>query len=60
VVSHFNKATKGRLVRSLLEDPRTASSPTRLADRLRAAGWTVEEHPVGRQGSRLDVVVTAL
>jgi cytoplasmic iron level regulating protein YaaA (DUF328/UPF0246 family) len=60
VVSHFNKATKGRLVRSLLEEPRTASSPSRLADQLRAAGWKVEEGPRGRQGSTLDVVVTEL
>jgi cytoplasmic iron level regulating protein YaaA (DUF328/UPF0246 family) len=60
VVSHFNKATKGRLVRALLQEPRTPSSPSRLADQLRAAGWKVEEGPSGRQGSRLDVVVTDL
>jgi cytoplasmic iron level regulating protein YaaA (DUF328/UPF0246 family) len=60
VVSHFNKATKGRLVRSLLEEPRIPSSPSRLADQLRAAGWKVEEGPTGRQGVTLDVVVTDL
>ncbi|GAB3197011.1 peroxide stress protein YaaA [Nocardioides hungaricus] len=55
VVSHFNKATKGRIVRALLEsgaDPRT---PARLAEALRDLGWYVEE----RDG-RLDVVVTEL
>ena len=46
VVSHFNKATKGRLVRALLEDGRDAAhaggaSPTLLAD----LGWTVEVGP---------------
>nr|MCW2728916.1 hypothetical protein [Aeromicrobium sp.] len=52
VVSHFNKATKGRIVRGLLEsgaEPRTIDElQTALAD----LGWTVE-----RAGSRLDVVV---
>ena len=55
VVSHFNKATKGRIVRALLEagaDPRT---PARLAEALRDLGWVVEE-----DGGRLDVVVTDL
>ncbi|KQW44008.1 hypothetical protein ASC77_21695 [Nocardioides sp. Root1257] len=53
VVSHFNKATKGRIVRALLEsgaDPRT---PAKLADALRDLGWTVEV-----DGGRLDVVVS--
>lgn len=55
VVSHFNKATKGRIVRALLEsgaDPRT---PERLAATLRDLGWVVEV-----DGSRLDVVVSDL
>lgn len=55
VVSHFNKATKGRIVRALLEagaDPRT---PARLAEALRDLGWQVEE-----DGGHLDVVVTEL
>jgi len=55
VVSHFNKATKGRIVRALLEagvDPRT---PARLAEALRDLGWPVELH-----GDRLDVVVSEL
>lgn len=55
VVSHFNKATKGRIVRALLEagaDPRT---PAKLAAVLRDLGWQVEE-----DGGHLDVVVTEL
>ncbi|VXB31921.1 peroxide stress protein YaaA [Nocardioides sp. AX2bis] len=60
VVSHFNKATKGRIVRALLEqgaDPRT---PAALAGTLRDLGWAVEEHDQGTRGTRLDVVVRAL
>ncbi|MEJ7633297.1 peroxide stress protein YaaA [Aeromicrobium sp.] len=52
VVSHFNKATKGRVVRGLLEsgaDPRTIDE---LQSVLSDLGWTVE-----REGQRLDVVV---
>jgi uncharacterized protein len=60
VVSHFNKATKGRLVRSLLEDGSTPSRPARFADQLRGLGWKVEEGPRGRHGSRFDVVVGEL
>jgi cytoplasmic iron level regulating protein YaaA (DUF328/UPF0246 family) len=55
VVSHFNKATKGRIVRALLEsgaDPRT---PAKLAVALRDLGWLVEE-----DGTQLDVVVSEL
>lgn len=55
VVSHFNKATKGRLVRELLIEgaaPRTVGA---LASAWRDLGWTVEEH-----GHRLDVVVTEI
>lgn len=60
VVSHFNKATKGRIVRALLEDGRSPSTPTGLADLLGDLGWTVEVGPLGRAGTRLDVVVTAV
>ena len=54
VVSHFNKATKGRLVRALLEDGRTATSPSGLADVITDLGWKVEDGP--RPGV-LDLVV---
>jgi cytoplasmic iron level regulating protein YaaA (DUF328/UPF0246 family) len=53
VVSHFNKATKGRIVRGLMEsgaEPRTVDE---LQSVLADLGWTVE-----RAGTRLDVVVT--
>ena len=60
VVSHFNKATKGRLVRSLLADGGAPGSPARFADHLTALGWKVEEGPAGGHGTRLDVVVGEL
>jgi hypothetical protein len=55
VVSHFNKATKGRIVRGLLTAgglPRTVAG---LAAALRDLKYTVEEAP-----GRLDVIVTEL
>ncbi len=60
VVSHFNKATKGRLVRTLLQHGTAASSPARLADEITALGWKVELHEPGRTGQQLDVVVEEL
>jgi hypothetical protein len=60
VVSHFNKATKGRIVRELLESGATPRSPSRLAEALRDLGWTVEVDAPGRTGTRLDVVVSDL
>ncbi|TSD62804.1 YaaA family protein [Aeromicrobium piscarium] len=55
VVSHFNKATKGRVVRRLLSEDIDAKHPDDLADALRDLGWTVE-----LDGSRLDLVVAEL
>jgi uncharacterized protein len=60
VVSHFNKATKGRLVRALLEDGGRPGSPARFVEQLRDLDWTVEVGPHGKQGTQLDVVVTEL
>jgi cytoplasmic iron level regulating protein YaaA (DUF328/UPF0246 family) len=60
VVSHFNKATKGRIVRALLEDGGAPRSPGRLATHLGDLGWTVEVGEPGRAGTRLDVVVAEL
>ncbi|WP_432479337.1 YaaA family protein [Nocardioides sp. GXQ0305] len=57
VVSHFNKATKGRVVRALLEDGRDPRTPAALADVLRDLGWKVEEPEPTGTGTRLDVVV---
>ena len=60
VVSHSNKATKGRLVRALLEDGRAPRNPAGLADLLRGLGWKVEQDSPTRAGTRLDVVVDAV
>jgi len=60
VVSHFNKATKGRIVRALLADGAAPRTPGELADHLGALGWTVEPHPPTRTGQQLDVVVEAV
>ncbi len=59
VVSHSNKATKGRIVRALLEEGADPRTPAALAATLRDLGWTIEEHDDGRRGTRLDVVVAA-
>lgn len=53
VVSHFNKATKGHLLRALLESGHEPTDVDELVDAIRALGWTVEP-----DGTRLDVVVT--
>jgi cytoplasmic iron level regulating protein YaaA (DUF328/UPF0246 family) len=65
VVSHFNKATKGRIVRDLLEDGGKPRTPAALADHLGTLGWTVELHEPGPSPSRsggqqLDVIVSEL
>lgn len=60
VVSHFNKATKGRLVRALLEDGANPRTPLDLAAALSDLGWRVESDASPRTGTRLDVVVADL
>ena len=60
VVSHFNKATKGRIVRSLLESGAHPRTPTRLAEALRDLGWRVEVGVPTPRGTPLDVVVDQL
>jgi cytoplasmic iron level regulating protein YaaA (DUF328/UPF0246 family) len=59
VVSHFNKATKGRIVRSLLTAGIAPKRPAELAEALRDLGYTVEEHAPTRAGTAwaLDVLV---
>lgn len=57
VASHFNKATKGRLVRALLEDGTSPRTPAALADHLGTLGWKVETGEPTARGTRLDVVV---
>ncbi|GAA0734579.1 peroxide stress protein YaaA [Dactylosporangium roseum] len=56
VVSHFNKATKGRIVRALLLADARPKTPAKLADTLREFGYRVEAH----RPHQLDVVVEAL
>ena len=52
------KATKGRLVRALLEDGTAPRTPAGLADHLGSLGWKVEVGPSTAKGTALDVVVT--
>jgi uncharacterized protein len=63
VVSHFNKATKGRLARALLESGQQPAKPDELADLARSLGYTVEPGP-GKSGpdapAALDIVVREL
>jgi uncharacterized protein len=58
VVSHFNKATKGRLVASLLEDGANPGTPRALLSTLTRLGWYVEPNP--RDPRALDVIVAQL
>lgn len=56
VVSHFNKATKGRIVRDVLEDGGNPGSPAGFARLLGDLGWQVEPTPGKAHG--YDVIVT--
>ena len=60
VVSHFNKATKGRITRDLLEAGVTPRTPTGLADALGDLGWKVEVGAPTKAGTQLDVIVSDL
>ncbi|MCW2781738.1 MAG: hypothetical protein JWR35_2187 [Marmoricola sp.] len=60
VVSHFNKATKGRIVRDLLLDGGTPNTPPQLADHLAQLGWKVEVGPAKPTGQQLDVIIDAI
>ncbi|MFI8216681.1 peroxide stress protein YaaA [Streptomyces sp. NPDC085932] len=59
VVSHFNKATKGRIVRSLLADGAAPRSPADLVEALRDLGYVVEAGAPTKAGQAraLDVLV---
>jgi uncharacterized protein len=59
VVSHFNKATKGRIVRSLLAEGAAPADPAGLVEALRDLGYVVEAAAPGRAGRAwaLDVLV---
>lgn len=60
VVSHFNKATKGRIVRDLLTDGGTPRTPAELATQLADLGWQVESGPAARGAATLNVIVADL
>ncbi|MFF8502241.1 peroxide stress protein YaaA [Streptomyces anulatus] len=62
VVSHFNKATKGRLVRDLLVAGARPKGPAQLVEVLRDLGYVVEAEAPARAGRpwSLDVVVTEI
>ncbi|MET8565016.1 peroxide stress protein YaaA [Streptomyces flaveolus] len=59
VVSHFNKATKGRIVRSLLTAGTAPKDPAELVGVLRELGYVVEAEAPGKAGKAwtLDVLV---
>ncbi|MEV8548388.1 peroxide stress protein YaaA [Streptomyces glaucescens] len=59
VVSHFNKATKGRIVRSLLSAGTAPSGPAELVEALRELGYEVEAQAPAKAGQAwaLDVLV---
>jgi cytoplasmic iron level regulating protein YaaA (DUF328/UPF0246 family) len=57
VVSHFNKATKGRIVRDLLVDGGAPTTPAQLSEQLGDLGWVVESPPSTRASRQLDVIV---
>ena len=58
VVSHFNKATKGRIVRALLEDGGDPGSAKGFVALLTRLGWQVEATP-GKTTS-YDVIVSEI
>ncbi|WP_406097485.1 peroxide stress protein YaaA [Streptomyces sp. NBC_01013] len=62
VVSHFNKATKGRMVRDLLRAGARPKDPAELVATLRDLGYVVEAQAPARSGRtwELDVVVTEI
>jgi uncharacterized protein len=63
VVSHFNKATKGRLARALLESGQQPRKPDELAGLVRELGYTVEPGPGASRPdapTALDIVVREL
>ncbi|MCZ0970731.1 peroxide stress protein YaaA [Streptomyces albulus] len=62
VVSHFNKATKGRLVRDLLVAGHEPADPAELVTALGELGYVVEAEAPAKGGKPwgLDVIVTEL
>ncbi len=64
VASHFNKATKGRLLRALTASCADPATPDELVDAIRAVGFHAEPAQAGSGSARrcvlLDVVVDHL
>ncbi|MFF8091786.1 peroxide stress protein YaaA [Streptomyces sp. NPDC016675] len=62
VVSHFNKATKGRIVRSLLAAGIAPEGPAELVEALRDLGYEVEAEAPAKAGKpwSLDVLVAEI
>ena len=63
VVSHFNKATKGRLTRALLESGQRPRKPEEFLDVVRELGYTVEPGPEATRPdspTALDIIVSEL
>ncbi|MGG8405622.1 peroxide stress protein YaaA [Streptomyces sp. 12297] len=62
VVSHFNKATKGRVVRDLLRAGAVPRSPAELVVALRDLGYVVEGEPPAKPAKSwpLDIIVTEI
>ena len=63
VVSHFNKATKGRLTRALLESGQRPRKPDEFVDVVRELGYAVERGPeIARPDSptQLDIIVSEI
>lgn len=57
VVSHHNKATKGRIVRALAEHGGKARTPAQLVDALMDLGFRCEVLEKADKPTRLDVIV---
>ena len=61
VVSHHNKATKGRLVRALAKQSQTPLTVDALADLIESLGFPVDlHHGASGKPARLDIVVDEL
>ena len=62
VVSHFNKATKGRLARALLVGDVVVDTPKELADALQELGFRTETSAPAKPGTAwtIDVVVDSV
>ena len=57
-VSHFNKATKGQVVRELVKTGKRLRGAAAVADHLTAAGWEVDLLPkAGTDGAVLEVLI---